>query len=257
MDIRISKSRQVKIPVGWGASLYPTAATSRRPRLVFGRREVGCEARIPPYVSTSPAHDFEFSAAAGIAANHGHRYLLLPMPNYRRHQVPGATYFFTVNLHDRREDLLVAQIDTLRAVVRDVKRRQPFHIDAWVVLPEHMHCLWTLPEGDTNYSTRWKNIKARFARAQPATEYRTPTRIRRDERGIWQRRFWEHTIRDEADYAAHVDYVHYNPVKHGLVKTVAEWPYSTFHHYVAMGIYQPDWGGGDNLIEAGERAQIS
>jgi putative transposase len=108
------------------------------------------------------------------------------MPDYRRHRVPGATYFFTVNLRDRRDDILVSQIKTLRAAVAKIKAARPFHIDAWVVLPAHLHCMWTLPEGDTDYSTRWKEIKASFARAQAKTEHRSAARQRRDERGIWQ-----------------------------------------------------------------------
>ena len=151
--------------------------------------------------------------------------MLGPMPDYRRNRVPGGTYFFTVNLHDRRSELLVARIDVLRAAVRAVRAQAPFHIDAWVVLPEHMHCIWTLP---------------------PAEGLRPPAQLRRRERGIWQRRFWEHTIRDDRDYAAHMDYVHFNPVRHGLVARAADWPYSSFRRCVALGLYPADWcAGGD------------
>ncbi len=177
------------------------------------------------------------------------------MPNYRRFRVPGGTYFFTVNLHDRRSDLLVSEIDTLREAVRTVRSRRPFHIDAWVVLPEHMHCLWTLPHGDTDFSSRWRDIKASFARAQPKVEHRTAARVRRAERGVWQRRFWEHTIRDDEDYARHMDYTHFNPVKHGLTEHVADWPFSSFRRCVAAGLYPADWAGADgSLEEAGERS---
>jgi putative transposase len=175
------------------------------------------------------------------------------MPDYRRNRVPGGTYFFTVNLRDRRSDLLVAQIETLRAAVRWTRARRPFHIDAWVVLPEHMHCLWTLPPGDSDYSGRWRAIKQRFSRSLPATETLSSVQQRRDERGIWQRRFWEHTIRDENDYAAHMDYVHFNPVKHGLVANASAWPYSSFHRCVAAGVYRACWSSGGGPVHAGER----
>src|ERR1700679_3079436 len=110
------------------------------------------------------------------------------MPDYRRNRVPGATYFFTVNLHDRRSTLLATQINALREIVRDVRVRKPFHIDAWVVLPDHMHCIWTLPDGDDDYSGRWQALKKAFTGAIPPAEYRSATRVRRSERGIWQRR---------------------------------------------------------------------
>ena len=176
------------------------------------------------------------------------------MPDYRRNRVPGGTFFFTVNLRDRSDQRLIAHIATLRSAVRDVRTAAPFHIDGWVVLPDHMHCIWTLPAGDTDYSGRWRAIKKRFAKSLPATEYRTATMLARAERGIWQRRFWEHTIRDDKDYAAHMDYVHFNPVKHGLVTAVSAWPYSSFHACVANGLYPPTWAADDSaLSETGER----
>jgi len=176
------------------------------------------------------------------------------MPDYRRCRIPGGTYFFTVNLLERRRDLLVRHVEALRSAVRETRRRAPFHIDAWVVLPDHLHCVWTLPPGDADFSNRWKAIKIRFARAIPATERRSPVRAARGERGIWQRRFWEHAIRDQTDYARHVDYVHFNPVKHGHVQRVVDWPYSSFHGWVAAGVYPPDWcGDGVEQLEAGER----
>jgi len=121
------------------------------------------------------------------------------------------------------------------------------------VLPDHTHCVWTLPPGDTDYSARWKAIKIAFAKTLPKTERLSAVRLRKGERGIWQRRFWEHTIRDECDYAAHVDYVHINPLKHGLVRSVADWPYSTFQRYVEAGIYPSDWAGTADLPLVGER----
>ena len=176
------------------------------------------------------------------------------MPDYRRNRVPGGTYFFTVNLLERKLSLLTDHIDALRAAVRRVRARHPFHIGAWVVLPDHLHCMWTLPPDDTDYSTRWKAIKIAFAKSLPATENLSQVRRAKGERGIWQRRFWEHTIRDDRDYSAHMDYVHYNPVKHGLVARVSAWPYSSFHRCVEAGIYPADWGGGPPIdAEFGER----
>ncbi|WP_026602894.1 REP-associated tyrosine transposase [Methylomonas sp. 11b] len=175
------------------------------------------------------------------------------MSNYRRYRIPGGTYFFTVNLLERHSnDLLVRHIDTLREVVRHTRKRWPFHIDAWVVLPDHLHCVWTLPQGDEDNANRWRVIKQAFSKALPATENRSASRIARGERGIWQRRFWEHMITDEADYAAHIDYCHINPLKHGLVKHVNDWPYSTFHHYVALGLYPPDWASAPALLDIDE-----
>ena len=165
------------------------------------------------------------------------------MPDYRRSRVPGGTYFFTVNLLERRRRLLVEHVAALRAAVRTVRDRQPFHIDAWVVLPDHLHCLWTLPPGDADYSGRWKAIKTAFAKAVPREELLSDVRRLKGERGIWQRRFWEHTIRDDRDYAAHMDYICFNPVKHGLVGWVVDWPYSSFHRLVRAGVYPADWGG--------------
>jgi putative transposase len=177
------------------------------------------------------------------------------MPEYRRNRLPGAAYFFTVNLIDRRSDLLVVRIDALREAVRQARRRRPFHIDAWVVLPDHMHCLWTLPDGDSDFSNRWRDIKVRFVKTLPGIERRPPVMVRRGERGIWQRRFWEHTIRDDRDYAAHMDYIHFNPVKHGLVHSPVDWPFSSFWRCVVRGLYPPDWlGGAPEPSETGERA---
>ena len=168
------------------------------------------------------------------------------MSNYRRAWEAGGTYFFTVNLMRRGgNDLLVRHIDLMRSAVALVRRRHPFVIHAWVVLPEHMHCVIGLPVGDVGFSSRWRLIKSAFSKSLPVGEWRSPVRVRRGERGIWQRRYWEHLIRDEADFNAHVDYVHINPVKHGLVKWVADWPYSTFHRLVAQGVYPSDWAGGD------------
>ena len=175
------------------------------------------------------------------------------MPDYRRSRVPGGTYFFTVNLLDRDSRLLFTHVDALRAVVRRVLGRSPLRIDAWAVLPDHMHCVWTLPPGDTDFAGRWRAIKTAFSKSVAGGEPRSPVMERRGERGIWQRRYWEHTIRDERDYAAHIDYTHFNPVKHGLVRHPSEWPYSSFRRCVAAGMYPADWCGGEEPGEAGER----
>jgi putative transposase len=168
------------------------------------------------------------------------------MSQYRRIYVPGGSYFFTINLLERRENrLLVTHIDALREAVRKTKNERPFRIDAWVVLPEHMHLMMTLPPGDTDYSNRIKAIKIRFNHAIPALERRDETRTAKSERGIWQRRFWEHTIRDDRDFQKHTDYVHFNPVKHGHVKRVRDWPLSTFHEYLKSGVYPIDWADSD------------
>jgi putative transposase len=176
------------------------------------------------------------------------------MPDYRRNRVPGATYFFTVNLLDRRSDLLITHIDALRNAVRRIRERRSFHIDAWAVLPDHMHCLWTLPEDDSDFPGRWQNIKTAFSKSLPVIEQRSAVMLHRGERGIWQRRYWEHTIRDDQDHAAHMDYIHFNPVKHGLVDKPADWPFSTFCHCVRKGLYPADWlGGGAEPSKTGER----
>lgn len=176
------------------------------------------------------------------------------MPNYLRYRIKGGCYFFTVNLLERNNTVLVDCIDLLRQSVRLCKQKRPFHINAWVVLPEHMHCIWTLPDNDDDFSARWKMIKTAFSKGMPNIERRSKTRIKRGERGIWQRRFWEHVIRGERDYAMHMDYIHFNPVKHGWVNRVIDWPYSSFHRYLKNGTYAADWAGGQlDDLEAGER----
>jgi putative transposase len=141
------------------------------------------------------------------------------MPDYRRHRVPGGTYFFIVNLLERRpNDLRVRHIDNLRGVLRSVRKRWPFHMDAWVVLPDHLHCVWTLPPGDDDFANRRRLIKQGFSKGLPTTERRSAVRVARGERGIRQRRFWEHAIRDDEDYAAQVDYCHINPTHYPQVR---------------------------------------
>jgi putative transposase len=162
---------------------------------------------------------------------------------YRRAKVAGGTYFFTVNLAERKRTLLVEHVDLLRTAVQKVKSAHRFYIDAMVILPDHVHAVWTLPVGDCDYATRWMLIKAGFSRQIARDERRNKSRLAKGERGIWQRRYWEHLIRDEMDYARHMDYVHYNPVKHGYVERVVDWPYSTFHRCVKSGVYTEDWAG--------------
>ena len=175
------------------------------------------------------------------------------MPDYRRAWRPGGTYFFTVNALQRQgNDLFVRHIDSLRDVLRDVRRRHPFAIHGWVVLPDHMHCVIEFPQGDSNFALRWRLIKAGFSKRLPANEWRSAVRHARGERGIWQRRYWEHLIRDETDFNAHMDYLHFNPVKHGHVTQVVDWPYSTFHRLVEMGVYPRDWGGSAAADAAGD-----
>jgi putative transposase len=176
------------------------------------------------------------------------------MPNYRRAFVPGGTWFFTVTLLDRRKRLLVDRIDALREATRWTIERRPFRIGAFVVLPDHIHAIWTLPAGDTDFPLRWRLIKQRFSRTIPAGEPLSPVRRARGERGIWQRRFWEHLIRDDADYQRHVEYCYINPVKHGLVRRVCDWPYSSFHRDVASSLVPRNWAGEiDQEGEFGER----
>lgn len=161
---------------------------------------------------------------------------------YRRSQVAGGTYFFTLNLADRSSDLLVRHMDDFRAVLAIVKRAHPFALVAMVALPEHLHAVWRLPPNDVDYPMRWSLIKAGFSRRIEKSEHIGTSRAGKRERGIWQRRYWEHQIRDESDLTRHVDYVHYNPVKHGWVKRPVDWPYSTLHGYINRKMAAPDWG---------------
>jgi len=170
------------------------------------------------------------------------------MRKYTRVYVPGACYFFTVNLARRGDhDLLVRYVDALRAAVAATRRDHPFSIHAMVVLPDHLHALWQLPPGDADFSVRWRLIKTQFSRAVPRGERISPSRRRRGERGLWQRRFWEHLIRDERDWQRHVDYIHYNPVKHGHVARAEEWPFSSLHRFIREGRCEPGWGAADDV----------
>jgi putative transposase len=155
-------------------------------------------------------------------------------------------WFFTVNLADRKNNhLFIDKIDVLRDAFLYVKQRKPFHIDAIVIMPDHLHVIWTLPPDDGNYSVRWNMLKGRFSRAIDPGERISNSRRKRRERGIWQRRLWAHLIENQDDYNRHVDYIHWNPVKHGHVKNVSDWPYSSFHRFVKQGIYEKNWGNNE------------
>jgi putative transposase len=170
------------------------------------------------------------------------------MVRYRRNFIPGGTYFFTATLDDRTSSALTDHIDRLRASFRVCRKERPFDIDAIVILPDHLHTLWTLPQGDADFSGRWRRIKAHFTHGVAASGVSIQRRGN-GEYALWQRRFWEHTIRNETDFERHVDYVHFNPVKHGLVTKVGDWPYSSFHAYVRRGALPDDWAG--DLNEGG------
>lgn len=175
------------------------------------------------------------------------------MPQYRRFYIPGATWFFTVTLAQRHgNNLLVRHIESLRQAFADTRRRYPFTMNAVVILPEHLHCIWTLPDGDSDYSLRWRMLKAQFSRSIVAGEFVSTRREMRRERGIWQRRFWARQILNQEDMNRHVDYIHFNPVKHGWVSLVQDWPYSSFHRFVRTGIYPANWGGDASISIAGD-----
>ncbi|KTT26539.1 transposase [Pseudomonas oryzihabitans] len=174
--------------------------------------------------------------------------------HYRRSRAAGGIFFFTVNLNDRSSTLLVDHIGPLRGAIRQVKARHPFDILAMVVLPDHLHALWRLPEDDRDYPLRWNLIKADFSRQLPPLETVNLSRRLKRERGVWQRRYWEHQIRDEQDLQRHLDYIHCNPVKHGHARSAVEWPYSSIHRYVRAGVLPADWAGqGDEEWAVGER----
>lgn len=168
------------------------------------------------------------------------------MRRYIRSDTPGATFFFTVVLENRGARYLVDHVADLRAAFAETKAAFPFRTEAVVVLPEHIHAIWTLPPHDADFSKRWMRIKMRFTQAleargalDPAASNRRGTK---GERSVWQRRFWEHQIRDDEDFARHVDYIHFNPVKHGWVMRARDWPYSSLHRYVREERLPADWG---------------
>ena len=164
------------------------------------------------------------------------------MPRYVRAKFKGSVFFFTVVLAERPSGLLVDEIDRLRDSYRTVQQRRPFETIAICVLPDHVHAIWALPEDDSDFSTRWSLINSGFSRGLDARP-RSASKTAKREKGIWQRRYWEHAIRDDADLERHVDYIHFNPVKHRHVTRVADWPHSSFHRYVGRGLLAADWGG--------------
>jgi putative transposase len=177
------------------------------------------------------------------------------MTRYRRALIDGGVFFFTVTLSDRSSNLLVREIDRLRSAYAAVKNKYPFETVAICVLPEHLHALWSLPAGDADFSLRWNLIKRNFSSGLAVRADRSSSKIARREKGIWQRRFWEHAIRNDADLEKHVDYIHFNPVKHRHVGRTKDWEYSSFHRMVRLGVYPEDWGGDrrDDGASFGER----
>ncbi len=178
------------------------------------------------------------------------------MSRYRRRLAAGGTFFFTVTLADRRNRLLVEHINRLRRAWRVAQTRHPFEILAMCILPDHLHAVWTLPTGDADFGRRWSAIKRLFSAGLCAAPARSASKIAKREKGIWQRRIWEHQILDDADLDRHMDYVHINPVKHGLAGRVSDWPFSSFHRHVATGVLPADWaaGGAETVGTFGEPA---
>jgi len=175
------------------------------------------------------------------------------MSQYRRAIIPGATYFFTLVTYRRRPILCDPLVrSALRGAIKAVQSRHPFTLDAWVLLPDHLHCIWTLPPDDADYSRRWSIIKRKVslvcAEHYHRSDWMTLSKIKHRESTFWQRRYWEHCITTDSDYLRHMDYIAINPVKHGLVACVKDWPYSTFHRDVAQGFYPLDWAGSENDI---------
>jgi putative transposase len=170
------------------------------------------------------------------------------MSYYRRSLQPGGSYFFTVVTYQRRSILCDEPIRrALKKAIAKVRINRPFIIDAWILLPDHMHCIWTLPQDDTDFSSRWRLIKSDVSKTCREQYHQqdllSPSKKKHREATLWQRRFLEHRIRNEDDFSSHVDYIHHNPVKHGLVNNAAAWPYSTIHRYLKNGQYPPDWAG--------------
>jgi len=172
---------------------------------------------------------------------------------YRRAFIPGGSFFFTVVTEQRRPLLASAEaVELLRNAFRRVRAARPFAVDAMVVLPDHLHCIWTLPPDDADFATRWRLVKGWFTRHCDPALRTAPNRARmaKREQAVWQHRYWEHLLRDEADFTRHVEYIHYNPVKHGYAQTPRDWPYSSFRRDVEMGIYPADWGQNEMAFES-------
>jgi putative transposase len=175
------------------------------------------------------------------------------MPNYRRPAISGGTYFIT-QITYRRQKWLCTEIGrhALRTAIKRVQETRPFKIDAFVLLPDHFHCLWTLPRNDPDLSTRIRLVKTyvtrHYADDLGMDEDVSTSRMKRKERNVWQRRFWEHLIRDENDFVAHCDYIHYNPVRHGRCEAPTDWRFSSIHRLIDEGMCAPDWGRGDECL---------
>jgi putative transposase len=165
------------------------------------------------------------------------------MSRYRRVKIEGGLFFFTLALADRSSGLLVRHIDRARRAYAFAHERHPFETVAICILPGHLHALWQLPDRDADYASRWSLFKSAFSRGPPAAPQRSASKIAKREKGIWQRRYWEQAIRDENDLDRHIEYIHYNPVKHELVTRVVDWPHSSFHRYVEQGLLPADWAG--------------
>ncbi|MFC1855988.1 transposase [Thermodesulfobacteriota bacterium] len=169
---------------------------------------------------------------------------------YLRSRTKGATFFFTVVTYKRNKILCDNEnSEIIKEAFKHIASKRPFKTDAFVMLPDHIHCIWTLPYDDSNFSVRWSLIKEYFTKRcnESIKHEQTDSMKKKGLQGVWQKRFWEHTIRDEKDFAAHVDYIHYNPVKHGFSEAPKDWPYSTFHRYVKEGIYDVNWGAYDKV----------
>ncbi len=188
-------------------------------------------------VGRAPPYNIDLYASVDIVS---------PMPDYRRLYRPGGTYFFTLVTYDRIK-ILTSDLarNCLRSSIEECRRTRPFEVPGIVLLPDHLHFVWTLPDGDEDYSTRISFIKSHFTRQWRANggfePARSTSRMRQEERSIWQRRFWEHTITDQHDFNQHLDYIHYNPVKHGLVSCPHKWPHSSFSRWVEHDGYEPNW----------------
>ncbi len=173
---------------------------------------------------------------------------------YRRSKAKGTAFFFTVVTHGRKRILCdEASVLLVKKAFQHVVKQRPFVINAFVLLPDHIHCIWTLPENDNDFSTRWRLVKSYFSRRfDDKNKYvKSPSRASKCEQGLWQRRFWEHTIRNDDDFKKHVEYIHYNPVRHGFVKSPKDWSFTSFHRYVRQGIYNDDWGAGREMVFEG------
>jgi len=193
-----------------------------------------------------------FTGRVGTAHHQNRKQIDIAMPNYRRER-EGNTFFFTVVTYGRQPLLCLEESRAaLGDIIKETQARMRFEIDAWVLLPDHIHCIWTLPAGDSDYSERWGLIKAGYTKRvgkalTTKAQVENASRLKHREQLVWQRRFWEHRIRDEKDFEAHCDYIHYNPVKHGLARSPRDWVYSTFRKYMERGIYPEDWGSLDKI----------